>query len=260
MIMKNLSITMPVLLLLLGGCVQPEIQPAADSDGTPVPVAAATTTAATPGNWQVLRVGGNLETRVLQQPGITNQQQSAPFYTVGSARISAALPEGFAAPTPPGAIELKQYPSLRQALFDRSQRSGSAFFTLFRHIKDADIAMTAPVIMSGKMAGDDNVAGSMAFLYRSTTQGQTGVSERGVVVADQPPMTVLAIGFQGRDSQRQLQAMQRQLLDWLRAQPDAAPGRWQRDGGFRLLGYNGPDTATADKWWEMQLPVVWTAQ
>lgn len=260
MIMKNLSITMPVLMLLLGGCVQPEIQPAADSKATPLPVAAATTTAVMPGNWRVLRVGGNLETRVLQQPGITNQQQSAQFYKVGSARISAALPEGFAAPTPPGAIELKQYPSLRQAVFDRSQRSGSAFFTLFRHIKDADIAMTAPVIMSGEMAGEDNAAGSMTFLYRSTAQGQTGVSERGVVVEDTPPMTVLSIGFQGRDTQRQLQAMQQQLLDWLRAQDDAAPGRWQRDGGFRLLGYNGPDTATADKWWEMQLPVVWDEQ
>ena len=262
--MKSSKIVIVIALAsMLAACVQPEIQPAASSAANPVAVTvdspSATTTTA-PDDWQILRVGGDLETRVQQQPGITNQQQSAVFYSVGSVRISAALPEAFAAPTPPGAIELKQYPSLRQAVFDRSQRSGSAFFTLFRHIKDADIAMTAPVVMSGEMAGEDSDEASMAFLYRSTAQGETGLTERGVLVEDTPPMTVLSIGFQGRDNQRRLDTMQLQLLDWLQSQSDDAAGRWQRDGSFRLLGYNGPDTATADKWWEMQLPVAWRGE
>ncbi len=248
--------------LLLAACVQPEIQPAASNAANPVAVTvdsnSATTTA--PGDWHILRVGGDMETRVQQQPGITNQQQSAPYYSVGSVRISAALPEGFAAPTPPGAIELKRYASVRQAMFDRRKQRGSAFFTLFRHIKDADIAMTAPVIMRGEMAGGDSDEASMAFLYRSTSQGETGLTNRGVLVEDTPPMTVLSIGFQGRDNQRRLNAMQLQLLEWLQSQPDDAAGRWQRDGSFRLLGYNGPDTATADKWWEMQVPVAWRGE
>lgn len=257
--MKTLAKTLPIMLVLLTACVQPEIQPITSNASSPQPVSVDSADGMTiaPDDWDVLRVGGNLETRVMQQTGITNQQQSAPYYSVGSVRISAALPEGFAAPTPPGAIELKRYASVRQALFDRRQQRGSAFFTLFRHIKDADIAMTAPVIMRGEMAGEDSAEASMAFLYRSTTQGATGLTERGVLVEDTPPMTVLSIGFQGRDNQRQLDAMQLQLLDWLASQPANASGRWQRDGSFRLLGYNGPDTASANKWWEMQLPVEW---
>jgi len=260
MAMKSSNIVLVMAAAsLLAACVQPEIQPAASSAANPVAVTVDSTSTSTnaPGEWQILRVDGDMETRVQQQPGITNQQQSAAYYSVGSVRISAALPEGFAAPTPPGAIELKRYASVRQALFDRRKQRGSAFFSLFRHIKDADIAMTAPVIMRGEMAGGDSDEASMAFLYRSTTQGETGLTERGVLVQDTAPMTVLSIGFQGRDNQRRLATLQLQLLDWLQAQPDDASGRWQRDGSFRLLGYNGPDTATANKWWEMQLPVVW---
>jgi len=261
--MNNISrLTMLGLAVLLSGCVQPEIQPIGDA-GNPVDVQTADKSPeAAPQlvDAQVLRVGGDMTVRVLKQAGVTNQDQSAAYYSVGTASISAALPVDFAPPTPPGAIELKRYPVIRQALFDRRQQRGSAFFTLFRHIKNADIAMTAPVIMTGEMAGETSSdESSMAFLYRSTSQGSTGSTDRGVLVEDTPEMTVLSIGFQGRDNRSRLQAMQQILLDWLAQQPHDAAGQLHRHGSFRLLGYNGPDTATADKWWELQLPVQWAS-
>ena len=55
----------------------------------------------------------------------------------------AEMPQGFPGYTPVGQIEIKQYPAYRKAF-----ASGPAeFWLLFSHIKQNNVAMTAPVEM-----------------------------------------------------------------------------------------------------------------
>ena len=42
-------------------------------------------------------------------PGETKAGDKAPYYQAGNAKLSAAIAEGYATPTPPDAIELKVY-------------------------------------------------------------------------------------------------------------------------------------------------------
>jgi hypothetical protein len=245
------------LLGVLPGCISSEIGPA-DPDATPIRVSMATLeagTAAAPGDWTVMRVAGTPTAEVMMTPGRTRAGDDAAYYTAGTARVSAALPEGYPAPTAPGAIELKQYPVVRQAVFSTQRGEGSAFWPLFRHISDRDIAMTAPVVMTGEMAGATEGGASMAFLYRSTDLGPTGPAEENVVVEDTPVMTVIAMGFQGRRGRERLLDMQAALQTWLDQQP--AGDRWMADGEPRVLGYNGPDVSVSRRWCEIQVPVRW---
>ena len=98
---------------------------------------------AVPAPGQTVRLGGNKE--------VVSERKGANWVS-GTAAITTPLPEGYPAPTPPGAIDLKTYPSLRRAEF-RAETNNSdigmnvAFFPLFNHIKRRDIAMTSPVEM-----------------------------------------------------------------------------------------------------------------
>ena len=76
--------------------------------------------------------------------------------------VEAPMPEGFPAYTPVGEIEVKNYPAYRKA-----ETSGrTAFWTLFQHIQNAGVSMTAPVEMTyrndGPPVGREQ---AMAFLY-----------------------------------------------------------------------------------------------
>lgn len=244
---------------LLGGCGSSEITPASK---TAVPEVVAITDAETlgttaPGSWTVLRVGGSPDAALTLTPGTTKDGAAAPYYAAGTARLSAALPEGYPPPTAPGAIELKVYGAHRQAVVETDRGQSSAFFPLFRHISSRRIAMTSPVVMTGEMAGEDTDGSSMAFLYRSPDLGPVGRAEEGVVVEDSEPVTVITIAFQGRQRRDRVNDHVEILRDWLAAQPEGS--RWLVDGDVRLAGYNGPEVPRRDRWWEVQIPVRWSS-
>ena len=60
---------------------------------------------------------------------------------------SAPTPDGWPHRTPIGEVQVKEYPEYREAVADGGEVE-PVFRTLFNHIKDNDIAMTAPVDMS----------------------------------------------------------------------------------------------------------------
>lgn len=254
------SLRIPVLLLVslaAAGCIRSEIAPV-DRAAPLSPVTIGTLEAgrpAAPADWTVLRVGGSVPADVGMTGGRTKAGDEAAYYAAGDARLSAALPEGWPVPTAPGAIELKRYPPTRQAIIDTDGGEGGAFWPLFRHISRRDIAMTAPVVMTGDIAGEEVDAASMAFLYRRAEQGPTGPAESGVRVEDTAPITVLSIGFLGDRGDRRLDRERDHLDAWLAQQP--AGERWVAIGGPRLLGYNGPDIPRSRRWWELQLPLRW---
>lgn len=175
----------------------------------------------------------------------------------GNGRITTPLPVGYPAPTAPGAIELKSYPSIRRAevggsiLPDLSSNLG--FWKLFRHIKSRGIAMTAPVEMEYRsldLSGSrDDGSWSMAFLYREPSLGPTGVSG-DVTVVDSNPTVFLSVGALGSygidDSLRVLETLKQALTEM--AHHEAA-------GSVRVLHYNGPDVPNGRRWFEVQVPV-----
>lgn len=203
-------------------------------------------------------------------------------YFSGRCRITTPLPEGYPDPTPPGAIELKRYPSVR-----RAEVSGAvapdlgmnvAFFPLFSHIKGRNIAMTAPVEMDyrsrptgqagGMLKGDQAAPApaqapvegeaekpaewTMSFLYRSKDLGPTGADEqrKNVRVVDAPALTVVSLGIRGTQAFGRVQEHLAELRGYLAAQAIFEPA-----GDPRGLYYNGPDVPEGDKWGEVQIPV-----
>ncbi len=174
-----------------------------------------------------------------------------------SMRIETPLPEGYPPPTPPGAIDLKTYPSVRRAEFTGSGNSdlgmNFGFWPLFQHIKKREIAMTSPVEMeyTGWEGDSSSVAGAwtMSFLYRTADLGPTGEDGK-IKVVDVEPITVLAIGMRGAYRLEGVAEGMARLEAWL-----AESQEWERDGDPRAFYYNGPEKRNADKWAEAQLPV-----
>jgi hypothetical protein len=179
----------------------------------------------------------------------------------GRMRIEAPLPEGYPAPTPADTMEIKTYPSVRRAEVTAAGNSnlGSnlAFWPLFNHIKDRDIAMTSPVEMDYRgMASDDGTSldeskgtWTMSFLYRTADLGPTGEDGR-IKIVDTPPVTVLSIGMRGGYGMSSVKEGLAKLREWLAANP-----QWEACGEPRALNYNGPAVRMKDKWSEVQLPV-----
>lgn len=205
---------------------------------------------AVPAPGTTVRVGGDTAAAV---------RQEGDNFFFGAASITTPLPAGYPAPTPPGAIDIKTYPSVR-----RAQISGSVtpdlgmnvgFFPLFNHIKRRDIAMTSPVEMdyTGMSNSADNPDGwTMAFLYRTPELGDVGADERDerVKVLDTEPVTVLAIGLQGFYSVGRIRDGIGVLEKWLADNP-----QWEAAGDARAFYYNGPEKRNRDKWAEAQLPI-----
>jgi hypothetical protein len=227
---------------------------------TPLTPAAATPATPTmPANWSTWRVGGDL---------FTKPEFREDSYYSGKCSITTPLPEGYPAPTPPGAIELKRYPTVRRAEMSMdaskniSSQSGRnlAFWPLFNHIQKREIAMTSPVEMNYPQMKIDSAAEAksesqltsawtMSFLYRTTDMGPLG-DDGKVQVVDVAPMTVLSIGMMGPYlASRDIAALD-QLRTWLAANP-----QWRAAGPARSLYYNGPDVIPARQWSEMQVPI-----
>jgi len=171
--------------------------------------------------------------------------------------VNTPLPEGYPAPTPPGAIELKEYPSVRRAEVTTEgsfmRKRNEAFFPLFRHIQRRDIAMTSPVEMEMPEwegdGADDVGQWTMAFLYRTPEVG--GLEEDGaVVVVDSEPATYLSIGLQGTYRMDRYSEGLEELKGWLAKQFE-----WTQSGPPRVLAYNDPFVPDRIKWSEVQVPV-----
>lgn len=168
---------------------------------------------------------------------------------------SAPLPEGWPELSPVGAVEVKEYPDYRAAFADRASagpETDSQFMTLFRHIQDEQIAMTAPVEMrwADDSPGGERAMDSMAFLYRSTEQGELGRAG-AVDVVDVPRRTYAAVGVRGNYGERSFERGWAELSAWLEANSD----RWEADGAPRYLGYNGPFVLPPWRYGEVVIPI-----
>lgn len=159
----------------------------------------------------------------------------------------AELPDGFPPYTPVGRIEVKHYPAARKAVADGVGR----FWSLFRHINQHNVAMTAPVEMQfGSPQQPLGREQSMAFFYERPDQGVPGAFRR-VVVSDEEPITVVSIGCRGRRSSETVETARKQLLQWIREHSD----RYETAGPLRVMGYNSPFVPTSKQFYEVQIPI-----
>ncbi len=175
-------------------------------------------------------------------------------------RITAPLPDGYPAPTPPGAIELKTYPSVRRAEYTVTGEPAAAMFQSFRplykHITGRKIPMTSPVEMdfppaTGKAEKKEDAeqpaTWKVSFLYRTKELGPIGTDGK-VTIVDTAETTVVSIGIAdmvvGPDTVVDEEGA---LRKWLSAQD-----QWVLAGEPRSLGYTGPGE---QPWSELQLPV-----
>lgn len=240
-----------ILAVILARAVAGEGESAAPTTA-PAPAASAEDgdTLRTLGKPQVIRVGGNMEAQV---------ERRGESYYHGTAAVTTPLPEGYPPPTPPGSIEIKDYPLVRRAMVTStgnvSRGMNGGFWPLFRHIQSRDIEMTSPVEMDyvGLTAEEGSRPDSwtMSFLYRKVEQGPTGEDGKRVVVADLQPMTVAAIAYQGGYSLPLVREHLRRLSLWLEQNEET----WERVGEPRAMFYNGPEQPDSRKWAEVQVPV-----
>jgi len=190
----------------------------------------------------IVRVGGDREVQA------TWDADDAAWRS-GSSTIDTPLPEGYPAPTPPGAIELKIYPAVRRAeITENGANNDGGFWPLFNHIKRRDIAMTSPVEMD--YASDREW--TMSFLYRRAEQGPVGSDAKDprVVVRDAEPLMVVSLGGRGSYDRSRIDADLQTLREWLKENPQLVEA-----GSPRALMYNGPSILWGRKWLEVQLPV-----
>ncbi len=241
----------PALAILLSSAlVAGAASPGSDDAAQPTGDAAIPTGDGPPrdGAWTTWRVGGDL---------FATTERQGDLYQSGSVRTDAPLPAGYPAPTPPGSIELKQYPMARRAEVSGQgrpdDRGESGFWPLFNHIQSRDIPMTAPVEMDyAGMSVDEPTrieSWTMAFLYEDTEQGQLE-RDGNVEVVDTEPVTVISIGVQGRYGVAPVSRGVSALKQWLDANPE-----WEVIADPRALNYNGPMRPPSLWWSEVQLPV-----
>lgn len=227
--------------------------PPSSSAPSPAPATAPAPPASSPSTPQ--RVGGDEKAVVTFKDSV---------YSFGKSEITTPLPDSYPAPTPPGAIDIKSYPSARAAVVsgegDPDWGMNASFWPLFGHIKRRDIPMTSPVLMDyrGLGGGDLTPAGevkswSMAFLYRTAAQGATGTdsADERVKIVDVPEAQVLAVGLQGTYSMKRVRQGVEMLAQWMNAHPE-----WKPAGEVRAFFYQGPDTPARLLWSEVHLPIA----
>lgn len=166
-------------------------------------------------------------------------------------RLEAKLPAGFPEPTPVGEIQVKQYPIYRMARTQLSSGDNNAFMTLFFHIKNNDIEMTAPVEMTySEQPGQTKQRTAMAFLYQNTDLGTPGQGAK-VDVLDAPAMVAVSIGLRGDASPAAVEQARTRLTRWLTVHAD----RYRAAGPLRLMGYNSPFVPSSRRYCEVQIPI-----
>ncbi len=164
--------------------------------------------------------------------------------------VEAELPEGFPTFAAVDELEIRRYPTYR--MVRTKMRPGAdmgAFWTLFNHIKDRDIAMTTPVQMDYTGSGDEGRQSSMAFLYGRPELGPAGPAGRAEVV-DVEAMTVVSIGARGRERDSRVDELRERLEEWLLSQE-----HYVASGPVRLLTHNSPMVRTDRRFFEVQIPI-----
>ncbi|MFG0294204.1 MAG: heme-binding protein [Phycisphaerales bacterium JB050] len=252
----------PVLVLTIAGltvAAVPAARSAPQHTGEDKPQA--TSQAVTPESTEEKAAQAMPNTRVAGDLDITVEQRGFSYFA-GNASITTPLPEGYPAPTPPGAIDIKHYPSVRRAQVtvagsvDPDLAQNASFWPLFRHIQANGIAMTAPVEMEYNGLSTDGKGDlsewTMAFLYRTPDLHPTGNDEENdsVLIIDTEPVTVLSAGFLGDYSLLRVRAELFRLHKWLEANP-----QWKSAGEPRSFGYNDPGIPRNRRWGEVQLPI-----
>ena len=162
----------------------------------------------------------------------------------------APLPEGFPELTPVGEIRLQQYPKYRLAKTEMTLLEGRAFWTLFNHIKEREIAMTAPVEMTYAADEKGTKKTSMSFLYRSTEQGELGTADK-VEVVDVPAQAAVSLGIRGSANRERVADAKRRLEAWLQSHSD----EYESSGPLRVMNHNSPFVAESKQYSEVQIPV-----
>jgi len=161
--------------------------------------------------------------------------------------VEAEMPAGFPEVTPVGKVQIKEYPAYRKAEADTS--AGSAFWTLFSHIKENEIAMIAPVEMRYADGGRPS-ENRMAFLYGRTDMGKAGRQER-VEVSDVPAMTVISTGVRGPRTAAAVAEARERLTGWL----DANQAEYTSAGPLRVMAYNSPFVPRNRNFFEVEIPI-----
>lgn len=165
--------------------------------------------------------------------------------------LEAPLPAGFPEPTAAGEIRMQNYPAYRLAQTDMTVIEGRAFWTLFNHIKQQEIAMTAPVeIIYSEESRKQNKKSSMAFMYRSTQQGTLGTNGQ-VEVVEVQAQSAVSFGLRGRVTNERLADAKRRLEGWLQSHDS----EYEVSGALRTWEYNSPFVPDAKRFSEVQIPV-----
>ena len=166
---------------------------------------------------------------------------------------SAATPEHWPELTPIGTVEVKTYPPYRAASVSAADVNrggmGPMFMTLFRHIDENQIAMTAPVNMEFEQERATQEMTSMSFLYRTAAVGDTG-PDGAVSVEDVEPCTVASVGVRGDYTVANFNRGLSQLREWLEQNP-----QYEESGRPRYLGYNSPFVPKFARYGEVQIPL-----
>lgn len=161
----------------------------------------------------------------------------------------AQRPEGWPEITPVGKIELKDRPAFRVAVAKASGGSvgeGRLFGTLFRHIQDRDIPMTAPVTMTRSTSGQME---SMGFLYENLEVGSVGRAGTAEV-QDRPSATVVSTGLRGVYSEKSYAKGLALLQSYLQERDDLHP-----TGEPMYMGYNSPFVPGFLRYAELQIEI-----
>ncbi len=162
----------------------------------------------------------------------------------------ADLPAGFPTFTAVDELELRHYPACRMVRTEmKAGGPMGAFWPLFQHIKENDIAMTAPVQVDWTESGERQKPARMAFLYGDPSKQPEQVG-KDVTVENLPPTTVLSLGAIGEERNDTVAAMRTRLLGWLRDNP-----QWVAAGPLRTMGYNSPMVGRDRRYFEVQIPV-----
>lgn len=161
--------------------------------------------------------------------------------------IEAKTPEGFPEYTPVREVQIKRYPAYRKAQADPG--AGRAFWTLFSHIKNNKIAMTAPVEMT-YAERQNPIESGMAFLYGRLDLGFAG-RQGNVEVIDVPPMVVVSTGVRGPRTTESVAEARDRLKVWLEANEES----YSANGRLRVLAYNSPFVPRNRNYFEVEIPI-----
>ena len=155
------------------------------------------------------------------------------------------LPKGWPEPGPFNQVVRKKYPAYRAA-FTPGASPNFGFWRLFKHIKQHEIPMSAPVEMKLDGATTQSLRmEQMAFLYQSREVGEPGADGARVEVRDVPAQEALSYAWQGPRDDAAIAAA--------RAALDAGLAKQNlKAASYRLLGYNSPFIPRTQQTHELQ--------